>query len=317
MPPEDAIPDVSVVIPSHNESGSLEELIQRIRAIVKQRPESFEVILVDDGSTDRSIAVIADLMPGEPEIQLVRLAGNQGQTAALAAGINRARGPITVTLDADLQNHPEDIPRLLDALDDDVDVVAGIRRERQDVAPRHTASRIANWLIGRLTGAPLLDIGCTLRAYRTPVLRRVPLIGDAHRLLLVSLAVHRARIRQIEVAHSPRRSGVSHYGWGRVPRVLLDLGVALFLKRYLTRPMHLFGSVGAVLIGAGVAVIVTAVVLRLGAGVALISTPLILLAAVLGLLGMLAIMLGLVSEILVRIYFGNGSSRPYVLIAED
>lgn len=314
---DEAVPDVSIVVPAHDEAGTLMELVGRIMVMTESRAEAFEVIVVDDGSSDGSAQILASLLPDHSTLRFIRLAGNQGQTAALAAGIGSARGPIVVTLDADLQNHPEDIPALLSELDEQVDVVAGVRVNRRDAAARKLASRLANGLVRRTTGFALEDIGCTLRAYRASVLRRVPLVGDAHRLLLVSLALHGARIRQVEVSHSPRVSGTSHYGFGRIPRLLLDLVVVVFLKRYMTRPMHLFGAIGAAMVTAGLAIILTAVLLRLIAGISLISTPLLLMGTFLGSLGLIAVMLGLVTEILVRAHVHRGALPAFTVMVDD
>lgn len=307
---------VSVVVPVHNEAGSIEELSERIIAAMRQEDREFEVILVDDGSNDGSTDQIRELSARHGEIRGVILEGNFGQSAAMRAGIERARGDLLVTLDADLQNPPEEIPRLIRLIDPGVDIVAGVRSDRHDGSLRRAASRLANRLIRRVTGVELADIGCTLRVYRSGIVRRVPLFGDAHRLLLVHCALDGARILQVPVSHRPRVNGRSHYGLGRTPRVVLDLLVLKFLRSFLVRPMHLFGGVGLMLLLLGIGVLGVAVMFRLLQGVSLISTPLPLLGSLLGTVGILSILLGVLAELLVRLYLGAGLGHVY-LVAEE
>jgi glycosyltransferase involved in cell wall biosynthesis len=289
-----------VVLPVLNEQESLEPLHARLTTVLKQLDRPYEIIYVDDGSTDGSWGTLRRLAVGDGHVGVVRLRRNFGQTAALAAGFAHARFPVVVTLDADGQNDPADIPRLLDALDDGTDVVCGWRRHRREPwLTRRLPSLVANRMIRLLTGVPLHDFGCTLRAYRRAVLADVNLYGDMHRYLPVLTAWVGARLREVEVRHHPRAAGTSKYGLLRVSKVFVDLITIKFIGDFSTRPNFVFGGFGlASLACASVAFAVTAyrafVLGRVEA------TPLIFLMVIFFLVGVLAILIGFLAEIVIR-----------------
>jgi len=289
-----------VVLPLLNEQDNLEPLHARLTAVLTQLERSYEIIYVDDGSTDGSWAILRRLAAGDAHVRLVRLRRNFGQTAALAAGFVHARFPVVVTLDADGQNDPADIPRLLEALNDETDVVCGWRRHRREPwFTRRLPSLVANRMIRFLTGVMLHDFGCTLRAYRRAILVDVNLYGDMHRYLPVLTAWVGARLREVEVSHHPRAAGTSKYGLLRVSRVLVDLITIKFIGDFSTRPNFVFGGFGlASLACASAAFAVTAYrALVLGR---VEATPLIFLMVIFFLVGALAILIGFLAEIVIR-----------------
>jgi glycosyltransferase involved in cell wall biosynthesis len=289
-----------VVLPVLNEQDNIEPLHARLTTVLKQLDRSYEVIYVDDGSTDGSWGTLRRLAAGDARVGVVRLRRNFGQTAALAAGFAHARFPVVVTLDADGQNDPADIPRLLEALDDETDVVCGWRRHRREPwLTRRLPSLVANRLIRFLTGVALHDFGCTLRVYRRAILADVNLYGDMHRYLPVLTAWVGARLREVEVSHRPRAAGTSKYGLLRVSKVFVDLITIKFIGDFSTRPNSVFGGFGlASLVCASVAFAVTAyrafVLGRVEA------TPLIFLMVIFFLVGVLAILIGFLAEIVIR-----------------
>ena len=308
MAPE---PSLSVVLPVLNEQDSLEPLHSSLSAVLKRLDRSYEVIYVDDGSTDDSWSTLRRLAAGDAHIRIVRLRRNFGQTAALAAGFAHARFPIVITLDADGQNDPADIPRLLAALDDGKDVVCGWRRRRREPwLTRRLPSVVANRMIRALTGVALHDFGCTLRAYRRTILADVNLYGDMHRYLPVLTAWVGARIGEVEVNHRARAAGKSKYGLLRVSRVLVDLITIKFIGDFSTRPNSVFGGFGLVsLLLAAAAFAVTAYrALVLGR---VEATPLIFLMVIFFLVGVLAILIGFLAEIVIRGLYETQRKRAF------
>lgn len=305
-------PYVSIVIPCLDEeanvAGLLEALDDAVRALrAAQRPA--EVIAVDDGSRDATWRRLCEARAARPWLHLVRLARNYGQSAAMAAGIDAARGEVIVPMDADLQNDPRDIPALVARLEDGYDVVSGWRRERQDNRfTRTVPSRAANWLIGRVGGVRLHDYGCTLKAYRREFVRTGALCGDMHRLIPLYARHDGARITEQVVRHHPRRAGHSKYGLGRIGRVPLDLLTARLLTAYATRPLHLFGRFALPALVLGVAL------LAIGCGSAIAgatSLPWLACGAVACIIGAQLIATGLVAELQVRGNLASGAQQPY------
>ena len=240
-------PEVSIVVPIYNELENLPDLVERIHGAMATQPLSFELIAVDDGSSDGSAARLRELAEGRPWLRAVCLVRNYGQSAALQAGFDRVRGRYVVTLDADLQNEPQDIPLLLQRLetDPDVDMVSGWRHQRQDKAlSRRLPSMLANRLISRSTGVHLHDYGCALKAYRRPIIDRIRLYGELHRFIPSLAKEAGARITEVPVRHHARTRGVSKYGIDRTFRVILDLMLIVFFMRYRHRPLHAFGGMG-------------------------------------------------------------------------
>lgn len=307
-------PRISVVVPVHDEEGSLDELLARLGSALLDLGREFEVILVDDGSTDGSLATLREAARSDPRFRVLSFRRNYGQTAAIAAGIEVATGEVIVTLDADLQNDPRDIELLLAALEEGFDVVSGWRRDRQDARfRRNLVSRVANRLISRASGVHLHDYGCTLKAYRRDVIDGVRLYGEMHRFIPIYAAAMGARITEVPVRHHARVHGRSKYGLERTFKVILDLIVVTFLDRYLAKPMYVFGGFGLVSLASAAATFGAATWLKFGRGVSFIETPLPLLAAVLGLVGVLSILLGLIAELLTRTYYESQRRMPYLL----
>ncbi len=312
----DQSPQVSVVIPVYRERDNLSELVERVGAALATTGRSFELVCVDDGSPDGSAAVLADLALGRAWLRPIYLIRNYGQSAALQAGFDAARGEIIVTLDGDLQNDPADIPRLLEMLDErpDVDVISGWRRARQDrTLSRKIPSQIANAVISRVTGVKLHDYGCALKLYRAPVIRDLRLYGEQHRFIPALAAEVGARIIEVPVAHSARTRGSSNYGIDRTFRVVLDLLWIKFLLRFLHRPMHAFGGVGLAMLVVGMLVLGGLTVEKLILHHDIGGRPLLLLGVLLALIGVQLLATGVLGELLIRVYHEPQGRPQYVL----
>ncbi|MCX7699315.1 MAG: glycosyltransferase family 2 protein, partial [Gemmataceae bacterium] len=269
---------------------------------------------VDDGSRDRTFRRLCDLSIRDRRVKVIRLRRNYGQTAALQAAIDHSQGDVLVTMDGDLQNDPADIPALVAHLGDGFDVVLGQRVDRKDGwLLRKLPSRLANWLIRRVTGVPFRDFGCTLRALRRDIAESLPLYGEMHRFVPALAQFGGARITQIPVRHHPRRAGKTKYGLSRTIRVLLDLLTVQFLNRYVARPMHLFGSVGLLLMLSGFIVLAAAVAMRWAWDMHLVRNPLLLLSVMLELCGVQLLSTGLLGELLARTYFESQDKPPYAV----
>ena len=301
---------LSVVVPLFNEQESLAPLIERILSHVRPLGLSFELVLVDDGSRDRTPELLGQLAATVPELVAVRLRRNYGQTAAMAAGFDASCGEVIVTLDGDLQNDPADIPLLLEKLNEGFDLVSGWRHRRQDAAlSRLLPSLVANRLIARVTGVKLHDYGCSLKAYRREVIDDLNLYGELHRFLPALAFIEGARITEVQVTHHPRRYGKSNYGIDRTFRVLMDLLTVWFMKRFLTRPMYVFGSGGLMAMGAGLLVALWLVGEKLLIGTNIGDRPLLLMALICFLTGVQLFCFGLLAEIQMRTYH-ESQGRP-------
>lgn len=307
----ESTPSLSVVVPLYNEEGSLPHLIEQLLSALRPLGRSFEIVLVDDGSRDGTAAVLRDHVERVPELVAVLLRRNYGQTAAMAAGFDASRGEVIVTLDGDLQNDPADIPLLLDQLErGQLDLVSGWRHQRQDNRiSRLLPSLLANRLIARVTGVRLHDYGCSLKAYRREVLTDMNLYGELHRFLPALAFIEGARIGEVQVNHHPRRYGQSKYGIDRTFRVLMDLLTVWFMKRFLTRPMHVFGFAGLVSLGAGLVMALWLVAEKLMLGVDIGNRPLLLLAVLAILSGVQLFGFGLLAELQMRTYH-ESQGRP-------
>ena len=307
--------DLSVVVPLYNEEESLPHLVEQLLAALRPSGERFELVLVNDGSSDRTAEVLERLSQDIPELVGVLLRKNYGQTAAMAAGFDVAQGEMIVSLDGDLQNDPADIPMLLAKLREGYDLVSGWRHQRQDAAlQRKLPSKIANRLIGRVTGVRLHDYGCSLKAYRRDVLSDMRLYGELHRFLPALAFIEGARITEVKVNHRARQFGSSKYGIDRTFRVLMDLLTVWFMKRFLTRPMYVFGFGGliAILLSLVASSYLLAVKL-MGGDIA--NRPLLTLAVVLGLAGIQLFCFGLLGELQIRTYH-ESQDRPIYRIRE-
>jgi glycosyltransferase involved in cell wall biosynthesis len=307
---------VSIVIPVYNEEANLAELVDRVAEAMGPAGVDFELILVDDGSRDRSAAVLDELAAERPWLHPLKLIRNYGQSVALQAGFDHAAGDFIVTLDGDLQNDPADIPGLLTLMHErpNVDVISGWRKERQDAAvSRKLPSRIANSIISSVTGVHLHDYGCALKVYRAHVIQGIRLYGEMHRFIPALAAEVGARIIEVPVQHHARTRGVSKYGIGRTLRVVLDLLWVKFLMRFLTRPMHAFGGIGLPLFFAGFGILAWLTWEKLGLGQDIGGRPLLLLGVLLALMGGQVILTGLIGELLIRIYHEPQGRQLYVL----
>jgi glycosyltransferase involved in cell wall biosynthesis len=309
-------PHVSVVIPIYNEEENLPDLVERVGAALAGSGHSFELLLVDDGSRDDSAGILAELARARPWLKPLYLIRNYGQSAALQAGFDAARGEIIVTLDGDLQNDPDDIPRLLQMLDErpDIDMISGWRKERQDrTLSRKIPSTIANRVISRVTGVPLHDYGCALKLYRAQVIRDLKLYGELHRFIPALAAEVGARIVEVPVKHHPRTRGSSKYGIDRTVRVVLDLLWIKFMMRFLHRPMHAFGGVGFLLLALGGAILGWLAFDKLALGHDIGGRPLLMLGVLLALIGVQLLATGVLGELLTRIYHEPQGRPQYVL----
>jgi glycosyltransferase involved in cell wall biosynthesis len=310
-------PYLSVVIPVLDEAENLPILAERLVQALEALGRSYEVIVVDDGSRDESFAILRALAEHNPQLRVVRLRRNFGQTAAFSAGFDRARGQVVVTLDADLQNDPNDIGMLLAKLDEGYDVVSGWRESRQDAfLNRRLPSIIANRLISRVTGVRLHDFGCSLKAYRAEVLAGIRLYGELHRFIPAIASWQGVAVTELPVHHEPRRFGKSKYGISRTIRVLLDLITIRFLLSYGTRPMQIFGLLGLSISGIGVLMGLYLTYTKLFLGESLSNRPILLLAVLLIVVGVQLISMGLIGELVVRTYYET-QSKPIYAVREE
>jgi glycosyltransferase involved in cell wall biosynthesis len=303
--------DISIIIPVYNEVEALPQLHRMLKDVLDRQEKSAEILFIDDGSKDGSGDALDELAHSDRRVQVLHLRRNYGQTAAIMAGFQHCTGDVIIPMDGDGQNDPGDIPRLLDKLSEGYDVVSGWRTDRNDRFSRRMPSAAANRLISSLLGVPLHDYGCTLKAYRREVIEDVRLYGEMHRFIPIYAAWEGARVTELPVTHHPRLHGKSKYGLGRISRVFLDLVILYFIDRAFDRPMQFFGKLGLAFWGLALLTLGWAAVLKLAYGVSLIQTPLPLLSATVGLSGVLFILLGIIAEVLTRIYFEARGKPPY------
>lgn len=309
------MPDLSLIIPVYNEAENLPLLYDSIKEALNPIKQKWEVVFVDDGSTDKSLDVLQSLIETEPEcIRVVVFRRNFGQTAAIAAGIDHSQGETIVLLDADMQNDPADIPRLLAKLDEGYDLVSGWRKDRKDnQITRTLPSKIANGVISWVTGVHLHDYGCTLKAYRRDVLGGFRLYGEMHRFIPVFAHSVGARITEIPVSHHPRKFGRTNYGLERTAKVILDLFTVKFLLDYSHKPIRLFGGAGAGLMLIGAADLLYLFIRRTFFGVPAFSSPLLQVGVMFFIMGFQSILMGLIAELLARTYHESQSKPTYTV----
>ncbi|MAB09400.1 glycosyltransferase family 2 protein [Hyphomonas sp.] len=307
-------PDLSIVLPIYNEAESLSSLFDQLLPVLDGMQCDYEIIAVNDGSRDNSLHVLQEIASRNTHIRIIDFRRNFGQTAALMAGFDHAEGDVIVTLDADLQNDPSDIPLLVSKINEGYDVVSGWRSDRKDARlTRNLPSRIANTLISRISGVKLNDYGCTLKAYRRDVMTGVRLYGEMHRFIPIYASWMGARVVEVPVKHHPRKFGYSKYGLNRIFKVVLDLIVVKFLQSYLVKPIYVFGGFGLSTIAAAFITLTLAIGLKFFAGTSLIQTPLPLLSAMLVLIGCISILMGLLAEMVMRTYFEAHGRHPYAV----
>jgi len=308
---------ISVIVPVYNEEESIPELCNELAAVFDREPWDAEFIMVDDGSTDQSATIISKMAEQDTRVRAVRFARNFGQTAAILAGIDHSEGDVIVPMDADLQNDPNDIPRLIARIDEGYDVVSGWRKNRKDrLWTRKVPSMLANRLISSWTGVGLHDYGCTLKAYRATALKGQQLYGEMHRFIPIYASARGGTICELEVNHRPRRFGTSKYGLGRTFKVLLDLLTVKFLSGYTTKPAYLFGGLGISVIGVGAVCALGTIVEWLVWDTWQHKMTVLMLAAFLFTNGVVLLCMGLLAELTVRIYHGQGRRKTYVLVSE-
>lgn len=303
----------SVVVPFHNEQDSIVPLYERIVEVMEGRYEPFELIFVDDYSTDRTYRLLRELATRDRRVTLVKLKRNYGQTAALAAGFDHAEGEIIIAMDGDLQHDPADIPGLIDKLHEGYDLVSGWRKKRVDnFIMRRVPSRVANWLMSKLSGVDLHDFGTTFKAYRKATIKSVNLYGELHRFIPALASWNGARIAEMPIKNIEREKGKSHYGISRTMRVLFDLLTIRFLLKYVTRPLHFFGPIGLLgIIGGSTISLFLFIKKLMGAAIFTEHGPLMILATLMFLAGIQLVSTGLIAELLARTYFESQKRQIY------
>lgn len=306
--------DVTIVVPVMNEEANIEQVHAEISEVMGALGRPYEIIYIDDGSTDTTFEKLEAIQSGDEHARVIQFRRNFGQTAAMAAGFDYARGEVIVPMDGDLQNDPADIPRLLEKLDEGYDIVSGWRRDRKDkTITRKIPSKMANWLIGVVTGVKIHDYGCSLKAYRAEIVKHIKLYGEMHRFIPAIASWHGAEITEIVVNHRPRIHGQTKYGLIRTLKVVLDLITVKFLGGYGTKPIYFFGAMAMILFGGASACGAFVLVRKLVAGASMVRNPMLLLTVLLLVLSAMCIMLGLLAELMVRTYHESQDKPVYVI----
>jgi len=314
--PEGNVPTLSVVIPIHNEEPSILPLYDRLTAVLEKIRRPYEIIFVDDASIDRSFDLLANLVETDGRLKVIRLRRNFGQTAALAAGFDEAQGGVIISLDGDLQHAPEDIPALLEKIEEGYDIASGWRKNRVDNAvTRKIPSRIANWLMAKASHVELRDFGTTFKAYRAEIIKDVNLYGELHRFIPALASLYGARIAEVPIKNIPRPAGGSHYGLSRTFRVMFDIFTIWFLLKYFTRPMHFFGKWGVMSagLGGGVLAFLAGKKLIIGGDIIEQHGPLMVAGALALITGVILFCTGLLGEVLTRTYYESQGRRIYAV----
>lgn len=307
--------DLSIVIPVMNEQENIRDLIEELVAVLKQTGKTYEVIVVDDGSTDKTFSILTGMHQNDSHLKAVRFRKNFGQTAAMAAGFDYAMGDVIVTMDGDMQNDPADIPKMLNKLEEGFDLVSGWRYDRKDkFLTRRLPSKAANWLISKITKVKLHDYGCSLKAFRKEVIKNISLYGEMHRFIPAVAALQGVNETELIVNHRARTRGTSKYGLGRIVRVFLDLITVKFLLSYSTKPIQIFGFMGLVSAGLGIAGLIFIAIQRQFFGISA-DRPLLLLAILMMFTAFQFITLGLIAEIQIRTYH-ESQEKPIYAVKE-
>ena len=307
---------LSIVIPIHNEEPAILPLYDRLTTVLEGMQKPYEILFVDDASTDRSFDLLANLVETDNRLKVIRLRRNFGQTAALSAGFDEAQGSVIISLDGDLQHDPDDIPALLRKIDEGYDIASGWRKNRLDNAmTRKLPSKIANWMMAKASGVNLRDFGTTFKAYRAEVLKDINLYGELHRFIPALASFYGARVAEVPIRDSPRMSGASHYGLGRTLHVLFDIITIRFLLRYFTRPMHFFGALGLAGLTFGGAILGYLALSKIIWGGDIIEQhgPLMVAGALMFVTGIMMFCTGLLGEVLIRTYFESQGRRIYAV----
>jgi len=305
-------PYVSIILPVYNEESNIQLQYEQIVDGLKGWKKTYEILFVDDGSTDSSQSILSDIASSDKKVKAVLFRRNFGQTPAMAAGIDYSSGEIIVFMDSDLQNDARDIPLLVEKVEEGYDVVSGWRKERKDrFFSRKLPSRLANRLISRVSGVPLHDLGCSLKAYNGEVLRQVNLYGEMHRFIPIHASWIGASIIEIPVRHHPRKFGESKYGIKRTFKVLLDLITVKFMGSYSTKPIYMFGGIGFLLLFGSFLSGTAVILMKIFLNHSMIRNPLLLLTVMFIMLSVMFILLGILAEILIRIYHESQNLSPY------
>ncbi len=304
---------LSILIPTYNEQDNIEPLYEQLTGVLEPLSESHEIIFINDGSIDATEDRLNALAKRDKHVKVIHFRRNFGQTSAMMAGIDFASGDILIPMDADGQNDPADIPKLLDKLAEGYDVASGWRSDRKDHRRRRIASRVANWIIARVSGVRLHDFGCTLKAYRRDVLTSTRLYGEMHRFIPIYATWEGAKVAEVQVNHHPRRHGKSSYGMERIIKVVLDLIVVQFLAHYSTRPIYVFGGFGLLSLAISFASGLWALYLKFWGGKDFVETPVPLFVVMAFITGIICILMGLLAEINMRVYYEAQGKASYLV----
>ncbi len=311
-------PELSVVIPVHNEADNVTPLVKRLTGVLEDYNPSYEIIFVDDGSTDATFECLKALHHADSRIKVICFTRNYGQTAALSAGFQHAQGQIVVAMDGDLQFDPEDLPKIVDKLDEGFDIVSGWRDRSNDPTTRSLPSRVANWMIASVSGVEMRDFGSTFKAYRRDMLQHLQLYGELHRFIPALASRYGARMVEVPVRWSPRLHGKSHYGLSRTWRVFLDMIAVRFLLAYSAKPLRLFGGIGMLCLGLGFICGMLAVAMKLPflGGYSITGNPFLIISALFIIMGVQFITNGLLAEMLTRTYYESGTVKRIYTVRE-
>ncbi|MDO8565353.1 MAG: glycosyltransferase family 2 protein [bacterium] len=305
---------LSIIIPVYNESGNIKQLYEEITQNTAFLNGDYEIIVVNDGSKDDSLEILREMSSGDSRLKVLNFRYNTGQTAAMSAGIKYATGEVIIPMDGDGQNNPADIPIFLGKIEEGFQVVSGWRKNRRDkLLSRKIPSWIANWIIGFITGVKLHDYGCSMKAYTKEAIQGISLYGEMHRFIPAYVSWHGGKVAEIPVSHRPRLKGETNYGISRTFKVILDLIVVKFLSKYMNRPMHFFGGIGLISIFAGLLCGVIAIIFRITGFADLVETPLPILATLLIIVGVQLAAMGVVAEMLMRLYYESQNKEPYII----
>ncbi|MES3005128.1 MAG: glycosyltransferase family 2 protein [Patescibacteria group bacterium] len=306
---------ISVVTPVYNESKNIPILVGELEAVLNKLTLQYEIIAVNDGSKDDSFTVLQSLAKDNSRIKVINFQVNKGQTSALSAGIESAEGDVIITIDSDLENDPNDIPKLVEKIHEGFDVVSGWRKDRwkKQFIKRKLPSVVANWFISKITGIKLHDYGCILKAYKKEVLENTNLYGEMHRFIPAYAFWRGAKVTEIVVNQRPRIHGKSNYGIGRTFKVLLDLIVIKFLDKYMNRPMHFFGGIGFISLGVGAISGTLSLIFKIVGYKDFVQTPLPVFSALFVIVGVQLVVMGILAEILMRTYYESQGKKPYII----
>jgi glycosyltransferase involved in cell wall biosynthesis len=303
---------VSIVLPIYNEEKNLPILYNELKEVLERLNNSYEIVCVNDSSKDKSLEVLKTLSLKDRNLKVINFNWNCGQTAAMSAGIKHSSGDVIIPMDADLQNDPKDIPKFLTKINEGYDVVSGWRKNRQDFTfSRKIPSYIANKLISYITGTKIHDYGCSMKAYKSEIIKGIELYGEMHRFIPAYVSWHGGKITEIVVNHRPRKYGKTNYGIIRTFYVLLDLIVVKFLSKYMNKPMHFFGGIGFITLGLGVLSGLTSLFLKIVHSRDFVQTPLPVFSALLIIIGVVLMAMGVIAEMLMRVYYETQDITPY------